>query len=73
MLGSSILFIYDIWKKVFEVFSSTRKYIECIGVPVRISHLWKQSMNMWLLLDWKEFLEQIWLPDPSFLVEILKS
>ena len=37
-----VLFISDMWKKrVFEVFSSIRKEMECVGVSVRISHLWK--------------------------------
>ena len=34
--------VNDTWKKrVFEVFSSTRKYMGSVGVSVRISHLWE--------------------------------
>ena len=37
-----IPFINGMWKKrIFEVLSSTRKYMETVGVSVRISHLWK--------------------------------
>ena len=35
------LFINDTWtKRGFEVFSSTREYIESAGQTVRNSHLW---------------------------------
>ena len=27
-------------KRIFEVFSSTRKYVESAGLSMRISHLW---------------------------------
>ena len=37
-----IPFINGMWeKRVFEVFSFTRKNKESAGVSVRISHLWK--------------------------------
>ena len=40
-------YVNDMWKKrVFEVFSSTGKYMKSVGVSMRISHLREQFMNI---------------------------
>ena len=40
-------FVDDMWKKrIFEVFSSTKKYMESVGVCGGIYHLSNYVMNM---------------------------